>query len=188
MGEKRPHVLGVDDAPFHKDHDSEVDIVGVVMEGGTVVEGVATTTFSVDGANATGFFVDWISDLKWKPTLDLIVFGGITIAGLGILDLPRIADRLAVPTAAATRHSTSDSDLDRALRTAGLEDRLHILDRTPVSRRTEDGLHLASAGAASAEVDRMIRATLNKASLPEPLRVAHLVAAAISRGSSRGRV
>ncbi len=188
MAQKRPHVLGIDDAPFHKDRDAEVTIVGVVMEGGTLVEGVATTSVPVDGADITGFLAGWISELKWKPTLDLIVLGGITIAGLGIVDLDRLADRLKIPVATATRRSTSESDLHRALRAAGLEDRLPMVENAPKSRRVRRGLHLASAGASPESIDRMIDATLNKALLPEPLRVAHLVAAAIAQGSSSGRV
>ena len=34
----------------------------------------------------------------------------------------------------------------------------------------------------------LARATLGKAQLPEPLRIAHLIAAALVSGESRGRV
>ncbi len=41
----RPHVLGIDDAPFHKDQSQDVPIVGVMMEGATLVElGLSLTT------------------------------------------------------------------------------------------------------------------------------------------------
>lgn len=185
---KRPHVLGIDDAPFQKDDETEVPLVGVVMEGATLVEGVAMTSFPVDGPEATTFAANWISSLKWRDTLDLVVFGGITIAGLGIVDLNELAGRLGIPAAAATRHDTADSDLDRALKSAGLEERLSIVEQSPRSRRVREGLFIASAGAPDREVDRLIRATLNKALLPEPLRVAHLVGAAMVEGSSRGKV
>ena len=38
------------------------------------------------------------------------------------------------------------------------------------------------------EAERILRASLNGANLPEPLRVAHLIGAAMVKGQSRGRV
>jgi len=50
------------------------------------------------------------------------------------------------------------------------------------------GLYLAAAGVAPAEAAELVRRTVGKSRLPEPLRIAHLVAAALVSGESRGRV
>jgi uncharacterized protein len=39
----RFHVLGIDDAPFDKRQSQPVRVVGVLMEGNDLVEGVAVT-------------------------------------------------------------------------------------------------------------------------------------------------
>ena len=52
---QRPHILGIDDAPFVKGQDGDVPVVGVMMEGATLVEGVALGAFPVDGAGATDY-------------------------------------------------------------------------------------------------------------------------------------
>jgi len=54
----RPHVLGIDDAPFEKGQSDEVPIVGVMMEGASLVEGVAVGRFAVDGEDATAFLTE----------------------------------------------------------------------------------------------------------------------------------
>ncbi|MFQ5570724.1 MAG: DUF99 family protein [Rhodothermales bacterium] len=188
MSNPRPHVLGIDDAPFVKGQAGEVPLVGVMMEGATLVEGVALGSFPVDGAGATEYLAAWIAEMRWFEALHAVVFGGITIAGLGLVDVPELAGRLGVPVIAATRRNTSKSELTHALRTAGFADRLTILERAPKAYRLGDGLFIACAGADVEHAARLIRATLNKAALPEPLRIAHLIGAALVRGTSRGRV
>ncbi len=188
MPNKRPHILGIDDAPFVKGQVEDVPIVGVMMEGATLVEGVALGAFPVDGAGATEYLAEWVAGLRWYAALQAVVLGGITIAGLGLIDLTALADRLGLPVLAATRRDTSTSELAHALRAAGLTDRLAILDGTPPAHRLEDGLYITFAGADAPTAERLIRATLNKAQLPEPLRIAHLIGAALVRGASRGRV
>ncbi len=37
----RPHILGIDDGPFEKGASREVVVVGVMLEGRDLVEGVA---------------------------------------------------------------------------------------------------------------------------------------------------
>ncbi|WP_456428546.1 endonuclease dU [Rhodocaloribacter sp.] len=188
MHPARPHLLGIDDAPFDKRQAHEVPIVGVMMEGPDLIEGVAIDAFPVDGAGATDYLAAWVSGLRWHASLQAVVLGGVTIAGLGLVDLAALAERLGRPVLAVTRRDTSASALTGALRAAGLTDRLPILERLPPARRLDDGLYVACAGTDFAHAARLVRASLHKSSLPEPLRVAHLIGAALVRGASRGRV
>ena len=48
-------------------------------------------------------------------------------------------------------------------------------------------LHAAVAGALRERAQALLLASRGKSALPEALRVAHLIAAAVARGSSRGR-
>ena len=93
----RPHVLGIDDGPFTKRQAHKVPIVGVMMEGAALVEGIAMTRFPVDGDGVTEFLAGWIEGLRWKSGLQAVVFGGATIAGLAIIDITTLADRLGMP-------------------------------------------------------------------------------------------
>ena len=188
MAHARPHVLGVDDAPFDKKRDVVVPLVGVMMEGADLVEGVALGRFPVDGAGATDYLATWIGGQRWHASLQAVVLGGITVAGLGLVDLSALAGRLGCPVLAATRRGTRRSRLAHALRAAGLAERLPILARTPPAHRIEEGLYVAAAGIDPARAARLVRATLHKARVPEPLRVAHLVGAALVTGASKGRV
>ena len=188
MSGSSPHVLGVDDAPFEKRQAAEVPIVAVMMQGSTLVEGVAVGSFAIDGEDATDYLASWISSLRWHAALQAVVLGGITIAGLGIVDIAALAGRLGLPVISATRRDTAASELRRALEAAGLPERVATLERTPAARWLHEGLYIAHAGADAAEAERIVGATLAKSNLPEPLRLAHLIGAALVRGESRGRV
>lgn len=180
-------MLGVDDGPFQKGQSHPVTMVAVMMEGCDIVEGVALDAFPVDGADATGYLADWIGRLRFKPSLQGVVLGGITLAGLAVVDVRELARRLGSCVAVVTRREPLDAPLIQALETAGLAERIPIVLRSPRAVRVEEGLYLASAGAEASVVAKLVRATLGKARIPEPLRVAHLVARAIVTGQSRGR-
>ena len=185
---ERPHVLGIDDGPFEKRQREPVPIVGVMMEGADLVESIAITGFPVDGAEATAFLAEWIRGLRLRPTLQGIALGGITIAGLGVVDIEALSRDLDVPTLVVTRRDPANHRLRDAFRAAGLGERLAIVERAAAAFEVEPGLFLAHAGCTRELAARLLRALLRKSKLPEPLRVAHLVAAALARGESRGRV
>ncbi|MGH7534941.1 MAG: DUF99 family protein, partial [Gemmatimonadales bacterium] len=184
----RPHILGVDDAPFDKRQPDPVPIVGVAMEGPDVIESVALGQFPVDGEGATEYLATWIAGLRARPMLQAVILGGITIAGLGIVDLMALAERLGLPALVVTRHNPAGSDLADALRAAGLHHRLALVERTPRAYGIAEGLYLAHAGAPRVEAEPLVMATLAKARLPEPLRVAHLIGQALVLRESRAGI
>jgi hypothetical protein len=83
----RPHTLGLDDAPFDKRQGSPVPIVAVAMEGHDLIESIALGEFSVDGDGPTEYLAAWIGGLRARPMLLAVILGGITIAGLGLIDV-----------------------------------------------------------------------------------------------------
>jgi endonuclease V-like protein UPF0215 family len=158
------------------------------MEGATLVEAVAVGRFAVDGEDATTHLASWVAGFRFRAAIQGIVLGGITVAGLGIVDLEALSAAVAIPVFAVNRHQPDNRELLRALAAAGLSHREPILARIPKSYRMNDGLFLAHAGTTRVDAERMVAASLGKARLPEPLRVAHLIARAIVMGESRGRV
>lgn len=183
----RPHVLGVDDGPFVVGRDADTPIVAVMTEGPAPVEAVAVTRFRIDGDAVTSFLADWITSLRLHPALQAIVLGGITIAGLGVVDLAALAERTGVPVVAVSRRDPRDHRLAAALGAAGLADRLAIVARAPAAFAAPNGLYLACAGASTDDAIALVSACRGKAHVPEPLRLAHLIARAIVTGESRGR-
>lgn len=198
---RRPHVLGIDDGPFEKhqrtpvraigplapgQHDP-VPVVGVMMEGASVLESVAIASLEVDTGDATGFLIGWIEGLRCLPTVQAVILGGITLAGLGVVDVAALAQRLARPVLVVNRRDPRRSRLTEALLAAGYAERIPLVEQTPEAVRIDDGLHLAWSGIDRSGAEALLEASLGKARLPEALRVAHIVARALVTGESRGR-
>jgi hypothetical protein len=184
----RPHVLGIDDGPFEKYRpEARAPIVGVMMEGHDLVEAIAVTDFPVDGAGITEFLADWIRARRFAPALHGVLFGGITLAGLAVLDSAALARELGAPVVVVNRKGRSDEPLRGALVKAGLADRAALLESAPPSFALTSGLHVSIAGGTPELAAALIARTRAKSDLPEPLRLAHLFAHALVRGESRGR-
>jgi endonuclease V-like protein UPF0215 family len=187
MGRRGLHFLGIDDGPFDKFEDDDVQIVGVMMEVPNLMEFVATTRFPVDGPDVTGFLADWITGLRVRDALHGVWLGGITIAGLSVIDLEALANRLSLPVMAVNRRPPRNDRLVAALASAGFADRIPLVERSPVPVEVDDHLHVTVAGLPGDEAVRCVRASRLKSELPEPLRLAHLIARAFATGESRGR-
>jgi hypothetical protein len=187
LGPARPHVLGIDDGPHRKGQREPVRIVGAMLEGGDLVEAVALTSFPVDGDDVTEFLVGWVRSLRLRRSLQAIALGGVTIAGLAVVDVEVLSRSLHVPVLVATRRDPGRNRVSEALAAAGLSERDALLERAPAAVHVERGLWLAWAGTSRERALALLGATRRKAKLPEPLRVAHLIARALTDGESRGR-
>jgi endonuclease V-like protein UPF0215 family len=184
----RPHLLGIDEGPFSKGQREPVPLVAALCEGPDLVEAVATSAFPVDGDGATEFLARWLGGLRATAGAQAIALGGITLAGLGLVDVHALADSLAIPVLVVTRRPPDNARLREALLAAGLGERFPIAERSPEAVATDDGLWLAHAGLSHAEALALLHAARGKAKLPEALRIAHLFATALVRGESHGRV
>lgn len=184
----RPHIFGVDDAAFEKNQPEPVTIIGVMTEGADLVENVAMAVFPIDGAAATDFLASWMEGLRFRPSMQCVVFGGITIAGLGVVDIRALSDRLALPVLVFNRKNPARSVVCSALRSAGHADRVAIVERTPVAIELGPGRYLSWAGVDERAARHLLGVSARKSSYPEAIRIAHLIGKAIMDGESRGRV
>jgi hypothetical protein len=184
----RRHLLGIDEGPFDKFSGArEVVLVAVMMEGPDLVEAVATERFPVDGEDATRFLARWIGRLRCRPALQGVLLGGVTFAGLGVVDVPALSAALSLPVLNVNRRRPGNDAVRKALETAGLGHRFGAVERAPEPREAAPGLWVGAAGLDPEQACAWVRAACGKSQIPEPLRLAHLIAAALATGESRGR-
>ena len=140
----------------------------------------------IDGADATTRLAEWVNGSRFRPLLRAILLDGITIAGLSVVDLPKLSDKTGLPVIAVTRKEPDPKDLSMALESAGFFERLESVRRAGQSGRFRD-VSFSCAGIADSEVDRLLANQVGKSKMPECLRLAHLIAGGVTRGESRGR-
>ena len=182
--------LGIDDAPF-RFSDETVPVVGVVVQAPAYIEGVLTTLAEVDGHDATERIAAMVRRSRYLAGLGTILIDGTAVGGFNVIDIDALHEAVDRPVVTVTRKKPNLDSIETALRRRfeDWKERLAIIRRHEIeSIRTGHGsLWVSYVGAKQDEVREVLALTTVRGVLPEPLRVAHLIAAGIIRGESRGR-
>jgi endonuclease V-like protein UPF0215 family len=182
--------LGIDDSPFHFS-DASVPVVGVVVQAPAYIEGVMTTLAEVDGHDATDRIAAMVAGSRYRAGLAMILLDGTAVGGFNVIDVDALHEKVDRPIVTVTRREPDLAAIETALhrRFDDWEDRLRVLRRHRIEAiRVRHGtLWVSYVGADRGAVEEALRLTTVRGVLPEPVRVAHLIAAGIVRGESRGR-
>ncbi len=187
MVRRLSHVIGFDDAPFERVHRGDVPIVGTVYSG-LRLEGVLCGKVRRDGVNSTDVLARLIARSRFRGHVQLVMLQGIAFAGFNVIDLPRLHATLRIPVLAVVRKRPDMKAIEQALRrkVPGGARKWRLIERAgPVERIGE--VYVQRAGLSREEAGRVIARYALVSRLPEPLRVAHLIAGALALGESRHR-
>ena len=209
------NVIGFDDGPFTREHRGDVLLVGVVCSG-TRVDGVISGRIRRDGANATRTMIDIVRASQFGAHLQAIMLQGIAVGGFNVVDVHALSAALEVPVLVVTRRRPDMAGVRRALfsdapatrpRVAGATRKWRLIEQAGTmeqlgsSQRSQRALGAAPTGIHTSEprlwiqraglslhdARRLVADTTLHGNIPEPLRLAHLIAGGITTGKSRGR-
>jgi len=182
--------LGIDDAPFTF-LDDHTWVVGAVVRAPTYLEGVMRTSVTVDGTDGVAAIAGMVNRSRYREGLAVILLDGITVGGFNVIDIRALSEETGLPVVSVTRRRPDTAAMVRALgrRFADWESRAALVTREkPFAVKTgHKPLYANAAGISAAEATEAIRLATVRGAIPEPIRVAHLIAAAYARGESRGR-
>jgi endonuclease V-like protein UPF0215 family len=177
-------VLGIDDGKFIPHTQGTVIAVGVVFRGGYSIDGVMHTNVELDGLDATEKFVAMINASPHHRQLRLVMLNGITFAGFNIVDINRLYVATGLPVLALTNEKPDLEAVHEALKNLpNSEGRWRlIVEAGEIHEIINKGskIYLELTGISLVDAEEIIRLTSTRGCLPEPLRVAHLIASGIS--------
>jgi len=178
--------VGFDDAPFDRARRGDVALAGVVCAA-TRFEGLVWGRIRRDGWNATDEIVRLLAGGKFLPQLHLVLLDGIAFGGFNVVDLAALSGALRRPCVAVMRRPPDLAAVERAIRRLpGAARRLDLLRRAgPVHRL--GAFVFQVRGAEPEETGRALARLTDRGAVPEPLRLAHLVAGAVRTGESGKR-
>lgn len=185
-------VLGIDDGPFDRASDLKVSLVGVLARFDGYIEGVAKRTVTVDGMDSTDTVVSFF-DAHFGSQIDYVMTNGITVAGFNILDIADIYDRTGKPVISVTRKEPDVDSMVKAIRKhfEDSERRIGILTSLETKEIQLDSSTTLFANLAGIELPEALEALQKstiRGNIPEPIRLAHMIAGAIKNGENRGKV
>lgn len=182
-----PHVVGFDDAPFRPGHRGDVLVVGTVYAGHRL-QGVLSGRVRCDGVNSTEVVRRLVECSRFRPQLHALLLQGIAFAGFNVVDLGHLSAALGLPVLAVSRRKPDLEAIRRALveHVPGGRRKWRLLERAPPIEPLAE-FYVQRIGLDAARAESMLRALTFNGKLPEPLRVAHLIAGGIAVGESRHR-
>ncbi|TCS73064.1 hypothetical protein EDC61_103187 [Sulfuritortus calidifontis] len=187
MGRTLSHVIGFDDAPFQRGWRGDVLVVGAVYAGSRL-DGVISTRVRRDGVNSTTRLIECLTGSKYFAQLQAILLQGIAFAGFNVIDLDRLHRATGLPVLVIARRRPDLAAIRRALleKVPGGARKWRLIEAagpmTPLA-----GLYCQPVGLSPARAERLIRRLQIHGQLPEPLRVAHMIAGGVTTGESRHR-
>jgi hypothetical protein len=179
-------VIGIDDSPFDKFKKDKVLVIGVVMRGGKWIDGVLSTKVNTDDDDSTKKIIDMINNCKFKPQLQCIFLDGIAVAGLNIIDIKRLHKKTKIPVMVVIRKQPDIKKMKDVLINLKKNSKIKLLDRAGKIMQIGK-IYVQLAGIDKEEASEVLKVVCTRSLLPEPVRAAHLIAAGVVTGESKGR-
>ncbi|MBI4143996.1 DUF99 family protein [Candidatus Woesearchaeota archaeon] len=175
-------ILAFDDAPFDK-KDSDCLVVGVFYRGGYFMDGVVSTRVKVDGVDAAKQLVRLVRNTKFVPRV--LMFKGVAFAGFNVVDFGLLYKRTGIPVIVVSRDDPLTYTLVPTLEKLGFSKQLRIAKALPLPV-TFKNIWFQCFGLSDENAREILRITIKHSDIPEPLRIAHLIAQGVVFGESRG--
>jgi endonuclease V-like protein UPF0215 family len=180
------NVIGIDDAPFTR-RDRRVALIGAVFSR-TRLDGVAIRHVRRDGADATQQILGLVRCTPFARHIRAVLLQGITVAGFNVIDVHALHEGCGLPVLVVARRQPNLQRIRSALvdHVSGGARKWSLIERAGLPERLA-GVFVQRVGLPASAAERLLGDLTVHGALPEPLRVAHLIAGAVGSGTSHGR-
>ena len=182
-------ILGIDDAPFDKNRDKDVLVVGTVFRGNRSIDGLISFKVEVDGNDATEKLLNAINKTKHRDQIRVIMLDGIAFGGFNIIDIKKLYEEIGIPIIALMRKIPEYDKIKEALKKfPDSQERMRkIKNAGEINELKKGKIYFQCIGIEKEKAKEIILQSILRGEVPECLRVAHLIASGIVLGESRGR-
>lgn len=182
-------ILGIDDAPFPTHTKNEIMLIGTIFRGGTWLDGVLRTYITGDGDDSTAKIIEMVNKTRHKDQIGVIMLDGITFGGFNIANIKEIFQDTGIPLIVIMRKFPNFEKIKKAL--LRFEDHKErwksIIDAGKVYRiENKEPIHIQIRGIDLEDAREIVTLSTTRSAIPEPVRVAHLIAAGVQKGESKG--
>lgn len=181
-------VLGVDDGPFDKFDKKQKTalLVGTFFRGGDFLDGLVSTKAAIDGNDATSKIAGMINKSKhFKPQIKAVFLDGIAVAGFNIIDMQVLSKKTGMPVVVVMRTYPEFAKMKKALVKLGREKKIKLVEKAGKPIKLGK-IWFQYAGCTKEFARDVIKVTTKNSYVPEPLRLAHIIATGIVKGESSG--
>ena len=183
---KEIRVLGIDDGPFDKFNDKKTIVIGAIYRGGSFIDGIISTYVKVDGKDSTKKLVKMINKCKFRPQLQAIILDGIAVGGFNVINVSDLNKKTKIPVIVVMRDYPDFRKMEKALTKINHAEKIKLLKKAGKVYQLGE-IFVQVIGLSLKQAEEIIDITCTHSLVPEPLRVAHLIAGGVVDGESKGR-
>lgn len=185
-------ILGIDDSALKTPYlnTGKVTIIGTFFRGGEQLDGILRSEITKDGMDATDVIISMIKNSKYYTQIRVIMLDGVTYAGFNPVDIKRLYDETDIPIIVFMRSCPDFEKIRLALdHLPENEERWEIIQRAGRIYRIDgkNPVFIQLCGIEKESAIKIVRMTSTHGNIPEPLRLAHLIATGVVLGESTGK-
>lgn len=186
---KEIRILGIDDSPFART-DKQCALVGTIFRGGSWLDGILSTKVRVDGMDATDRVSKMIENCKFKD-IRVVMLDGLGFAGFNLVDIEELNARTGLPVVVIVRKMPNFVEIESALNNLNQKKkRLSYIEKAGEPKRVQTKpkkfIYIQTKGIRFKDAEQIVKLSATRSLIPEPIRVAHLIASGMALGESRG--
>jgi endonuclease V-like protein UPF0215 family len=181
VNKKGIRVLGVAES-FRREQEKSV-LAGIVMRSDFIIDGVGFAYITVGGMDATEGVVHLFESLQ-RDDINVMMLNGCIISWFNIIDLHEVYKKLQIPLICVTYEESEGLEahiakhFEASERDSRLEAYKRLGDRVPVRLHDQFEVLIRSLGIDDADAGAVLKKFTTHGKVPEPLRVARIVARA----------
>lgn len=177
---KEIRIIAWDDCAFSF-RSRQVSIIGAIFRGGQFLDGLLSTTIKKDGMDVTDKTVKSIKSSRHYDQLSVIMLNGITFGGFNLIDIKKLNRETRLPVLVIQRKKPDIEKFNKALNIFDdQKKRKEIVKRAGKIYKFRK-IHYQKCGLKKQACENLLKLTCIRSDIPEPIRVAHLIASGLSR-------
>ncbi|BBL45446.1 hypothetical protein MJ1_0276 [Nanobdella aerobiophila] len=184
-------IIGIDDGYFNKKIDKETIIIGVIFRGYKQIDGVLSNKIEIDGFDVNEKIIDMIKRTTHYNQLRIIMTNGVSFGGFNLIDFKYLYNNLNLPIISVVRKRPNIEKFKLAAKKIhNYQKRIDIINNYPEINFYDTmygRLFFQYYGTDLDTAINIIKLTSKYSRIPEPVRIAHIVAMGVTRGYSRGK-
>jgi endonuclease V-like protein UPF0215 family len=163
------------------------------MRGGDWLEGVVRTHIKKDGMDATERISDMVKASKHFGQIRVVMLNGVTMGGFNVVDMEALFENTGIPVVSVMRRLPDMDSIKSALNNLSEPERRYSLmlkagKAVEVPTKRGEPIYMQYNGIDEESALRIVNSSATHSRIPEPVRVAHLIATGIVLGESSRRV
>jgi endonuclease V-like protein UPF0215 family len=186
---KEIRILGIDDGPFTPHSNEKALIIGVMFRAGFWLDGVLSTNINVDGHDSTSQIIEMVNKSRHKSQLGVIMLDGLTVGGFNVINIREVFLKTGIPVIVIMRKYPNLEKIKKALkRFYDWKSRWNTIKDAGEIYQIEkhETIFMQIKGISREDAEEIVRLSTTRSAIPEPIRVAHIIASGVVNGESRG--